>query len=74
MPAFVGPGGRYNAEAEYVFKRTKARGVLLIVIEGNRGAGFSAVGEPEVMVGLSTLLRHLADDLDAGTAPKGRDS
>lgn len=54
-------GGKYDALCERVFAETKAAGVVLIVIDGNLGAGFSVVGTLDVLQGLPEHMRRLAD-------------
>lgn len=59
----VGPG-KYDEEATIVMERTKAHGVIVIVIEGKDGAGFSVQATLEVTLSLPKMLREIADQLD----------
>lgn len=57
-----GPG-KYDDVCSYVREQAKAETVVLIVLKGNRGSGFS-VQTKTSSVALSRLLRDVADDLD----------
>jgi len=60
----IGPG-KYDAEATWVRRRTKASGVVLIVLGGDRGQGFSAQATLEITLSLPRLLRTIADEIEA---------
>lgn len=62
----MGPGA-YDEETTMVMKRTKAHAVILIVIGGTKGEGFSIQSTPEVILKLPVLLRDIADQIDADT-------
>jgi hypothetical protein len=60
----LGPG-KYDAEATAAFEQTEAQGVILIVLGGNRGHGFSAQVTAEAMAAIPALLRAVADQIEA---------
>ena len=62
----VGPG-KYDDEATWVRERAKASGVILIVIGGDRGQGFACQATLEVTLSLPTMLRDIADQIEANT-------
>jgi hypothetical protein len=59
----IGPG-KYDDIATMVQAKTQARGVILIVIGGNRGEGFECHATLEVTAKLPDLLRTLADQIE----------
>lgn len=60
----IGPG-KYDDLCTRIRSETKASGVILIVLGGNRGEGFSAQLTPEATAKISPMLRHLADSIEA---------
>ena len=66
-----GPG-KYDDLATHVRQEAGARGVVVIVIDGNKGAGFSVQGEADVIVRLPSLLRRLADDIAHDIKERGK--
>jgi hypothetical protein len=60
----MGPG-KYDEEATLVMERTKAKGVIVIVLGGNQGEGFSCQATLEVVLTLPAMLRDIANQLDA---------
>lgn len=60
----IGPG-KYDAECTRARSDTKARGVVLIVLDGDRGDGFSCQAPSLATLGLPALLRELADKIEA---------
>ena len=62
----IGPG-EYDDEATLVRERTHAAGVILIVVGGDRGAGFAVQATPEATLDLPAVLRSIADQIDADT-------
>jgi hypothetical protein len=65
----AGPG-KYDAEASFVQARTQAHGVLLMILEGNKGDGFSIAtydiqATLEITLSLPKLLREMANQIDA---------
>lgn len=59
----IGPG-KYDDLTTDVRIRTKAAGVLLVIIDGDQGSGFSAQLTPALTLRLPELLRRVADDID----------
>ena len=69
----LGPG-KYDWLATHTRKTVRASGVILIVMEGTRGSGFSVQASPEVTSRLPEILRHIADDIEkdlTGRTPCG---
>ena len=68
----IGPG-KYDDLVTYVREQAKARGVILLVIDGERGSGFSVqvVGDDLTRV-LPRLLREVANGIegDSFTCPQ----
>lgn len=62
-----GPG-KYDELATHVQEQTGARGVLLAVIGGKLGEGFSVQASADVLVALPAILRTIADQIEAGVA------
>jgi len=70
----IGPG-RYDALATHVREVTKAKGVLLIVIGGEHGDGFSAQLPMEHTLMIPDILRRVADSIERdGPAATGQGS
>jgi hypothetical protein len=65
----IGPS-KYDDEVTWVRERTKASGVILIVIGGDRGQGFAAQATPAVTLSLPKMLRDMADQIEADFGPK----
>lgn len=59
----VGPG-KYDAECTQVRESTDAVGVVLAVVGGDRGSGFSVQATGEVLAALPGSLRAIADQID----------
>lgn len=57
-------GGKYDDLCTLVRERADAAGVVLIVIDGNKGCGFSAAATLEVLSGLPDHLRSLANGIE----------
>ena len=66
----IGPG-RYDEEATIVMETTKAQGVILIVIGGNKGEGFAIQATLDVTLALPKMLRLIADQIEADTSHMG---
>jgi hypothetical protein len=69
----LGPG-KYDDIATSVRLRAEAAGVIVIVVRGKHGAGFSVQATAEITAALPQLLRRVADDIEAdmaGTEPAG---
>lgn len=62
-----GPG-KYDAECTRLQEELKAHGVLLVVVGGDRGNGFSVSATLPVVAALPKLLRQVADEIDASFA------
>jgi hypothetical protein len=60
----IGPG-KYDAVCTSVRELTKAKGVLIMVIEGDMGDGFSCQMDLEGILRLPSVLRHMADQIEA---------
>lgn len=60
-----GPG-KYDDLCTLVMQRARARGCFVIVIDGNRGSGFSGQLTPALAASgnLAAMLRNMADQLD----------
>ena len=57
-------GGIYDEYPGDILRKTKAESVILIVLGGNGGSGFSiATTDPLIEKKLPHLLRRLADDI-----------
>ena len=66
----IGPG-KYDDLCTYVREQVGIRddsggGVMVIVLGGNRGNGFSCQADLTVTVGLPQLLRKIADEIERG--------
>jgi hypothetical protein len=59
----IGPG-KYDDEATEVRTKTLADGVLLLVINGAQGSGFSAQLPLDLTLKLPQILRDLAKQID----------
>jgi hypothetical protein len=66
------PLGKYGAEAQEIADRTKAKALMLIIIDGERGSGFTIVDATggKITKEAPGILRLAADDLDSQA--KGR--
>lgn len=58
----TGPG-KYDVLTTMVREGAKARGVVVIVVEGVQGSGFSIQAEPEVVATLPELLELMAKEI-----------
>ena len=59
----LGPG-KYDDLATWVREQAEARGVIVLVLDGKLGSGFSVQATLDVTVRLPALLRHMADDIE----------
>jgi hypothetical protein len=64
----LGPG-KYDDLATLVRERAAAEGVIVVVIEGVHGSGFSVQASGAVTTRLPTLLRVLADGVEKDLTP-----
>ncbi len=55
----IGPG-KYDAVCSAVREETKAAGVIVIVIDGERGSGFSCQTDASTLARLPELLEAMA--------------
>lgn len=60
----IGPG-KYDALVTDVRERTMAHGVILLVLGGVHGDGFSAQMSVQMAVSMPDILRKLANDIEA---------
>jgi len=60
----LGPG-KYDRSCSQVREETNAGAVILIVLGGDLGSGFSVQAFPSLLPGLPTLLRTVAAELEA---------
>ena len=56
---------KYEADCERVRRKQKALGVLLIVVHGVKGDGFSASMHPDLAKAIPGMLRSVADEIEA---------
>lgn len=63
-------GGIYDSPCEGL-QALFGGSVLLLVIDGDLGSGFSATMQPEHVEGLVHVLRSTADQIEAGIAAQG---
>ena len=62
----IGPG-KYDDLATYVREQSQAKGVVVIVFDGNKGGGFSAqFADPAMATRVPDVLRQVADQMDIG--------
>ena len=59
----TGPG-KYDDMATVVRRNTSAKAVIVAVIEGSAGNGFSVQGYPEHLIHLPAMLRRMADQIE----------
>jgi hypothetical protein len=59
----IGPG-KYDQLCTAARLGAKANGVVLIVVDGEHGPGFSVQGPIQLVTMMPDLLRHLADDIE----------
>jgi hypothetical protein len=59
-----GPG-KYDDETTMVRMGTKARAVVLIVLDGREGSGFSVQAPPHVLAELPNMLESIAMQIRA---------
>lgn len=59
----MGPG-KYDDLATYVRDMAKACGVIVIVLDGEKGSGFSCQTDARTLIGLPAMLRDVADEIE----------
>jgi hypothetical protein len=60
----MGPG-KYDEEATLIMERTKAKGVIVMIIGGDKGAGFAVQADLITTLSLPSILRSIANQIDA---------
>ncbi len=60
--------GHYDDEAEQILREVRAQAVVLMVLGGKKGSGFSVSGlestsQESVISDLPRILRHMADEI-----------
>jgi hypothetical protein len=55
---------KYDDEVTWVLERTRASGVVLIVVGGDRGEGFALQATRKVTPRLPMVLRDIADQIE----------
>lgn len=63
----IGPG-KYDDLATYARKRANAKAVVMIVVGGDKGSGFSVQTEAGLVLSLPVLLREIADNIERDTS------
>jgi len=56
--------GKYDEETKKLAEELKAKGVILLVLDGIKGTGMSCETDPMTLLGLPAKLRLLADKLE----------
>ena len=56
--------GKYDDACGAARRSTEAEGVVLIVLNGKHGNGFSAQAPADITFALPALLRHIASDIE----------
>lgn len=59
----IGPG-KYDDVATTVRERTQAEGVIVIILGGDKGHGFSVQADLITTLGLPKMLRLIADQIE----------
>lgn len=67
-----GPG-KYDAECTSVHASTKAASVVLIVLGGNRGDGFSVTATADALWAMPDMLREIAKQLEIDIPAIGKE-
>ena len=60
-------GGKYGDLAQMAYTLTLADAVVLIVLNGNKGSGFSLAGHDDIVPRLPELLREMAQQIENDT-------
>ena len=61
----LGPG-KYGDLATYVREEAGAKAVVVIIVGGNKGAGFSVQATADTVLALPQMLRTVADGIEEG--------
>ena len=59
----IGPG-KYDDICTAARMRHLAKGAIVIIIDGDRGSGFSVQAPPDVTAKLPAVLRYMADQIE----------
>ena len=62
-----GPG-KYDNECQFVMGAARAQAVLLLVIGGDKGSGFSFTGPVAMTSNVPKMLRDVADQIEEDVA------
>ena len=57
-------GGKYDAETSELQQRLSAQGVIVMVIGGSKGQGFSVCADLDTMMKLPEMLRFMASQIE----------
>lgn len=57
--------GKYDPEAQDLLERLHAKGIVLIVFEGDRGYGMSVKSDKQLLKQLPEILRRTAEGMEA---------
>lgn len=60
-----GGPGKYDDLCTAARDGAKAKGAILLVVEGDRGSGFSVQAPLRIIVSLPNILRTMADQIEA---------
>lgn len=60
----IGPG-KYDDLCTYVREKSEAQGALILIINGNKGLGFSCQMTLPDVLALPAMLRAMADEIEA---------
>jgi hypothetical protein len=66
----IGPG-KYDDLCTYVREQAKAAGVIVIVFEGEKGAGFSVQAPLAMQLQLPSVLRLIATQIENDLGGRG---
>jgi len=66
----IGPG-KYDDLCTQAREGAKATGAVLIIMEGNKGAGFSVQAPPELLMFIPGFLREIAKEMGGTIVPIG---
>lgn len=58
----IGPG-KYDDEATFVREETRAEAVVVLVVNGDRGTGFSVQGPLDITAALPDLMEYMAREI-----------
>ena len=63
--------GKYDDLCTYVRETAKATGAIVVVTDGESGHGFSVQGDLAFILGISKMLRVIADEIEADQVTMG---